>query len=290
MKEKVVTFGEGKQLVGIISEPEQHEKIENAPGVLILHSGMHHHVGPFRLHVVTARRLAACGYPVLRFDVAGMGDSPARRDTGYDADRTIADIKSAMDELTDRKGTKRFVAMGLCTGANNAHKVAVVDDRVEGCVFLGGYAYPTWQFYVRRYGPKALNPKRVMSLVLRLGRNLISKSETGKKEARTSARTSDGFHWWVLPPKEKTRKDFMALVARGVNLLFVFSGAESNRYNYTKQMEHAFPSVDFKGRLKILINKDAHHAYLMASDRDKLVSQVIGWLNECFVKQNMPEN
>ncbi len=287
MKEKVVTFGEGKQLVGIITEPEQRENIEDAPGVLILHSGMHHHVGPFRLHVVIARRLAACGYPVLRFDVAGMGDSPARRDTGYDADRTIADIKSAMDELTDRRGTRRFVAMGLCTGANNAHKVAVVDDRVAGCVFLGGYAYPTWQFYIRRYGPKALSPKRVINVLLRRGRSLISKSETGKKEDRT--RTSDGFHWWVLPPKERTRTDFMTLVDRGVNLLFVFSGAESNRYNYTRQMEHAFSSVDFKGRLKILINKDAHHAYIMASDRDKLVSQVIGWLSKCFAEQSMPK-
>lgn len=283
MKEKVVTFGEGKQLVGVITEPEQREKIEDAPGVLILHSGMHHHVGPFRLHVVIARRLAACGYPVLRFDVAGMGDSPARRDTGYDADRTIADIKSAMDEMTDRKGTRRFVAMGLCTGANNAHKVAIADDRVVGCVFLAGYSYPTWQFYIRRYGPIALDLKRVINIALKLGRNLFSKSEMGKSgTSKKEARTSDGFHWWVLPPKEKTRKDFMVLVDRGVNLLFVFSGAERRRYNYSKQMEHAFPSVDFKGRLEVLINKDAHHAYLMAIDRDKLISQVIGWLNECY--------
>ncbi len=39
----------------------------------------------------------------------------------------------------------------------------------------------------------------------------------------------------------------MALVALGLNLLFVFSGAESKRYHYTKQMAHAFSSVDFKG-------------------------------------------
>ena len=279
MKEKIVTFGEDKQLVGVITEPEQREKIiEDAPGILILHSGMHHHVGPFRLHVVTARRLASCGYTVLRFDVAGMGDSLARKDTGYDADRTIADIRSAMDALTDKKGTRRFVLMGLCTGANNAHKVAVIDNRVEGCVFLGGYAYPTWQFYIRRYGPIALSPKRAVNLLLRLGRKLIRKSETGSKEARIS----DGFHWWVLPHKDKTREDFVTLVDRGVNLLFVFSGQENNRYNYRKQMEHAFPSVDFKGRLKVLINHDAHHAYIMATDRDKLIKQVIGWLNECF--------
>jgi len=278
VKEKVVTFGEGNRLVGVITEADERKKIEDAPGVLILHAGMTHHVGPFRLHVVTARRLAACGYNVLRFDVGGMGDSLAHKDTGYDTDRVIADIRYAMDELTDRKGTKHFVLMGLCTGANNAHKVAVVDDRVTGSIFLDGYSYPTWQFYIRRYGPIALDPKRVINIVLRLGRNLFSKSETGKKETWRS----DGFHWWVLPPKDKTRKDFMTLVDRGVNLLFVFSAGVSERYNYRKQMEHAFSSVDFKGRLKVLFNKDAHHTYLMAIDRDKLISQVIGWLNECY--------
>ena len=288
MKERVATFGEGQHLVGIITEPEECDKIRDAPGVLILHSGMHHHIGPFRLHVVAARRLAACGYTVFRFDVAGMGDSPARKDTGYDADRTIADVQQAMDELTRRKGTRQFVLMGLCTGANNAHKVAVVDERVTGGIFLGGYAYPTWQFYIRRYGPVALDPGRVTNLLRKRLRKPSGKSETGKSDkGNKKARTSDGFHWWVLPPKDKTRKDFLTLVDRGVDLLFVFSGAESKRYNYPKQMEHAFPSVDFKGRLKTLINKDAHHAYLMAVDRDELVSQLIGWLNENYAKNSV---
>ena len=283
MKEKVLTFGEGNQLVGVVTEPEGQKKIEDAPAVLILHSGMHHHVGPFRLHVVTARRLADCGYTVFRFDVAGMGDSPARKDTGYDADRTIADIRSAMDALTQKKGTRRFVMMGLCTGANNAHKVAVVDDRVDGCVFLSGYSYPTWQFYIRRYGAIVLNPGSAMSAVLKRVRNAGGIKTTGDvTTVNRGARTSDGFHWWVLPPKHKTRSDFVKLVDRGVNMLFVFSGAESRRYNYNKQMEHSFPSVDFKGYLKVLINKDAHHAYLLSTDRDKLIKQVSHWLNERY--------
>lgn len=283
MKEKVVTFGEGNQLVGVVTEPDEGEEIGDAPAVLILHSGMHHHVGPFRLHVVAARRLADCGYTVFRFDVAGMGDSPARKDTGYDADRTIADIRSAMDALTQKKGTRRFVVMGLCTGANNAHKVAVVDDRVDGCVFLSGYSYPTWQFYIRRYGPIALNPRWAMNALLKRARKTVGIKTTGDKATLgREARTSDGFHWWVLPPKDRTRSDFVKLVDRGVNLLFVFSGSESKRYNYTKQMEHSFPSVDFKGRLKVLINKDAHHAYLISTDRDKLIKQVSGWLNERY--------
>ena len=278
MKEKVVTFGEGNRLVGVMTEAEECEETKDAPAVLILHAGITHHVGPFRLHVVTARRLAACGYNVLRFDVGGMGDSLAHKDPGYDVDRVIADIRYAMDELTERKGIKRFVLMGLCTGASNAHKVAVIDDRVEGYISLGGYAYPTRQFYIRQYWALALDPKRIFNVVLRLGRKLFSKSETGNKETLLS----EQFHWWLLPPKDKTRKDFVTLVDRGVNLLLVFSAGERNSFNYRQQMEHAFSSVDFKGRLKVVLNKYADHTYSMAIDRDRLMSQMIGWLNDCY--------
>ena len=278
MKEKVVTFGEGNRLVGVITEAQECEETKDAPGVLILHAGITHHVGPFRLHVVTARRLAARGYNVLRFDVGGMGDSLAHKESGYDADRVLADVRYAMDELTDRKGTKRFVLMGLCTGASNAHKVAVIDDRVKGCIFLGGYGYPTWQFYLKLYWTLALDPKRVFAIVRRRGRKLFSRS--GNKETLIS----EQFHWWVLPPKDKTRKDFVTLVDRGVNLLFVFSAGERNYFNYEKQMEHSFSSVNFKGRLKVVLNKYAHHTYSMAIDRDRLMSEVIGWLNDCYAE------
>jgi len=281
MKEKVVTFGEGNQLVGIITEPEEHVKIEGAPAILILNSGMHHHVGPFRLNVVTARCLADCGYTVLRFDVSGMGDSRSRKDSEYDADRTIVDIGFAMDEMSGRKGISEFVLMGLCTGANNAHRAAVADNRVKGGIFLSGYAYPTWYFYIKRYGPIALSPRRAMHMVQRLGRRLFEKAEAGNKRDGISG----GFHWWVLPPKDETRQDLVTLVDRGVNLLYVYSEAERRRYNYSKQMEHSFPSIDFRGRLKILINKDAHHAYLMTTDREKLMRQVTEWLNECYGEQ-----
>ena len=278
MKEKVVTFGEGNQLVGIITEPEEHVKKEGVPGILILNSGMHHHVGPFRLNVVTARRLADRGYTVLRFDVSGMGDSLSRKDSEYDADRTIVDIRFAMDEMSRRKGINEFVLMGLCTGANNAHRAAVADNRVKGGIFLSGYAYPTWYFYIRRYGPIALSPRRAMLVVRNLGRRLFGKSEAGSKRAGTEG----GFHWWVLPPKDQTRQDLATLVDRGVNLLYIYSEAERRRYNYSKQMEHAFPSIDFRGLLKIQINRDAHHAYLMANDRDGLISQVTGGLDESY--------
>jgi dienelactone hydrolase len=144
MRERVITFGDNGNLVGILAEPNGADKKSDVPCVLILNAGILHHVGPFRLHVIAARRFAEQGYASLRFDIAGIGDSLSIGGKGYDEERVILDIQSAMDAMCRKKSITDFILMGLCTGAANAHRVAIVDDRIKGGVFLDGYAYPAW--------------------------------------------------------------------------------------------------------------------------------------------------
>lgn len=278
MRERVITFGEEKNLVGILTEPDAGHKLDSLPCVLMLNSGILHHVGPFRLHVVAARRLAEKGYFVFRLDVGGIGDSLLVRGAGYDADRVISDIKMAMDVLQQKKKINDFVLMGLCTGAANAHKVAVVDDRVSGGIILDGYSYPTWRFYIRRYLPAILDPVRGKNWLMRLARRISGTSQEGD----VGADMVEDFGWWVLPPKSEVQKDLVKLVNRNVNLLYVFSGGQLEIYNYQKQFVHAFPSVDFKGKLQLIFNDEADHTYSMGSDRDGLLEQISCWLDDCY--------
>ena len=60
-----------EQLLGVVSLPAQASDI----GVLVIVGGPQYRVGSHRQFVLLARYLAASGYPVLRFDVRGMGDS-----------------------------------------------------------------------------------------------------------------------------------------------------------------------------------------------------------------------
>jgi len=278
MKERVITFGEERNLVGILTEPDVDHKLNSLPCVLMLNSGILHHVGPFRLHVVAARRLAAKGYVVFRLDVGGIGDSLLLRAAGYDADRVISDIKMAMDALCQKKKINNFVLMGLCTGAANAHKVAVADDRVSGGIILDGYAYPTWRFYIRRYLPAILDPVRGKNWLMRLTRRTSGTNQEGDVDSDMV----EDFGWWTLPPKNEVQNDLEKLVDRNVNLLYVFSGGQLESYNYREQLVHAFPSVDFKGKLQVIFNNEADHTYSVGLDRDRLLDQIACWLDNCY--------
>jgi len=278
MRERAIIFGNEKNLVGVLTEPDVNRRLKDTPCVLMLNSGILHHVGPFRLHVDMARHLAVQGYMSFRFDIAGIGDSLSVKGTGYDEDGIIDDVRMAIDELERKKEITDFVIIGLCTGAANAHKVAVVDGRVKSAAFLDGYAYPTWRFYIKRYLLAVMDPLRVKNGLLRIVRRVFEKSTNDNQ----SFEVSEDFGWWELPAKNEVHGDLVKLVDRGVDLLYIYSGEEREVYNYQDQFKQAFSSIDFNGKLKVIINEEADHTYVMAEDRDRLISQVTSWLNKCY--------
>jgi pimeloyl-ACP methyl ester carboxylesterase len=105
----------------------------------MLNVGTNHRVGPNRLYVKMARTWARMGYAVLRFDLAGIGDSRAAE--GYSQSRlyskdAIADVQSAMAFLERFRRIDRFVLVGLCSGAYVAFHTALADPRVVGEVLI----------------------------------------------------------------------------------------------------------------------------------------------------------
>ncbi len=76
MPERIVKIGKPQPLVGLLTEPVNPDP--GAPAVLILNSGVMHHVGTCRMSVRLARAFADQGVAALRFDFSGIGDSPSR--------------------------------------------------------------------------------------------------------------------------------------------------------------------------------------------------------------------
>ena len=114
MKERVYRFGPQRSLVGIYTEPSPDEMIPDAPLAVILNAGIVHHIGPFRLHVDLARRLADAGFRTLRLDLSGLGDSGLRAGKMDASQRALLDVRDALDFLQQHHGVQRFVVMGLC--------------------------------------------------------------------------------------------------------------------------------------------------------------------------------
>ena len=118
---------EDDRLIGILHPaPEPADVL-----VVIVVGGPQYRVGAHRQFVDLARRLAALGWPVFRFDYRGMGD--ATGDLGG-FETVDADIRAAIDTGLARSGARRVVLWGLCDGASAIAFYAGSDSRVAGIV------------------------------------------------------------------------------------------------------------------------------------------------------------
>jgi exosortase A-associated hydrolase 1 len=120
----------GAALVAILHRPPR----PRDRGVVVVVGAPQYRAGSHRQFVLLARDLAAAGFPVLRFDYRGMGDSDGEFG-GFE--NVEADIRAAIDTLCARvPAVKEAVLWGLCDGAAAISFYAPSDDRVTGIVLL----------------------------------------------------------------------------------------------------------------------------------------------------------
>ena len=122
----------GELLLGILSLPEQAANT----AVLIIVGGPQYRAGSHRQFVLLARALADAGYPALRFDYRGMGDSTGDPRNFEQIDE---DIAAAIDALFQHAPQiERVVLWGLCDAASASllYWLATKDPRVAGLCLL----------------------------------------------------------------------------------------------------------------------------------------------------------
>lgn len=138
MSELALSFAcEGESLIGVLSLPA---KMQGDLGVLVLVGGPQYRAGSHRQFTLLARALAAAGYPTMRFDFRGMGDSSGEA-PGFEASE--ADISAAMDAMQAAcPQVQRIVLWGLCDGAS----AALLYDQRSRDVRIAGFALanPWW--------------------------------------------------------------------------------------------------------------------------------------------------
>jgi dienelactone hydrolase len=86
-----------------------------------------------------AERLAAIGFPVLRFDYRGTGDSAGDEHEPARVAGWLADVGHAVDELRARGGVAQVALVGFRAGATLAAAVAASRDDVDVLVCWSGY-------------------------------------------------------------------------------------------------------------------------------------------------------
>ncbi len=269
MKERVCQFGRDLNLVGILAEPEEKDLRADAPTLLMLNAGLLHHVGPHRMSVELAHRLADKGIRSLRFDIGGYGDSELSTDADSDETLIVSDIKSAMDFLEAELNCHIFVLTGLCAGADNSHLASLRDARVVGEVLLDAPGYWTTRSYVTHYLPRMFRP----GTWLRFFRRTLFPSKHAPEE-RTLL---DQELRRPFGPKLQVEREIQSLVDRGTQMFYVYTGGVAKYYNYPKQFFDMFNGLDARGKIELEFYPSVDHTYTFAADRERMLARVVKW-------------
>lgn len=133
----------GESLVGIIAHAANssaHAKPATR-GVLIIVGGPQYRVGSHRQFTLLARRLAREGFPTMRFDYRGMGDSGGAirpfDQAGEDIRAAIATFRRAQPQLDE------IVLWGLCDAASAALLHGTRESGVSAVALLNPWVRST---------------------------------------------------------------------------------------------------------------------------------------------------
>ena len=204
MNEQAVSFScGGSDLVGILHLPAS----DATRGVVVVvGGGPQYRVGGHRQLVLWSRRLAAEGYPVLRFDYRGMGDSYGEF-KGFEA--VDDDIRTAIDQLQAKvPGLKEIVLWGECDASSAILFYAYRDPRVKGVVLLNPWARSEAgqaKTMLKHYYLKRLTQPELWKKLISGGLNPVSALRDVMRLARLSRKRESG-----LAPAQAATQDTLA--------------------------------------------------------------------------------
>jgi len=289
-REEAVLFGSEDSLVGVITDPVDASRGRTPPAFIFLNAGVTHHVGPNRLYVRLARALAIQGFIAMRFDFSGLGDSAVRTDDLPVIESVMVETCEAMDLLKTRRGTERFILIGICSGATVSYMMANQDPRVVGAVIINAQGHlhgwdpeltaqlrdrtmakHSWRialkssFRSKNLGKALagkLNPIRILKMMVGLPLRVLSGA--GRGGASTG-------------PRVDAVQDLAALDRRGVQVFHLYcEGDEGLDYFHVvlgDQVESALSgdSVTFE------IVSGSNHMFTLMWTQDHLEQTVCDW-------------
>lgn len=272
MRETAQQFGGAQNLLGILSAPARESA--GRPVVIILNAGTVVRSGPNRLGVELARALAAGGYPALRFDLSGLGDSVATAAGVPFRERALHDVRDAVDFAIDATGAPYAVLVGLCSGADVAHRAALRDPRVGGAVFLDGYAHPTLKSNVLYYASRVADVRGWATRLRKWARVSLGASPA-VSDADDPVLAEFG---WEMPSRADTARDLRALAARGAKVMYVFTGSWRELFLYERQLADAYPEIEFDAFATVLHLPESDHIFTRLEHRARLIGAIREWV------------
>lgn len=297
MKEEVVLLGDNHSLVGIVTEPAENAN-KALPGVILFNAGLIHRVGPNRLYVRLARRLAEMGMVVLRFDLSGVGDSKRRTDNMSLQESILDDARQAMDYLGRTRGINRFLMMGHCSGALVSLGIAGQDARAAGVVLINAEGGDTqWdaydqkrkasRYYANYYGRNAIRDADKWKKLLTGQANYGSIARNIFQTVLWNKVAAAGFKLkktMLSGQQNATRPEIAAifsvlpsLLERGTQVLVLYYEGSTGLQRTQLLIRDALKQTDKPGKIKLEIIPQADHNFTLLESQDRLLDAVAVW-------------
>ena len=232
-------------------------------GVVLFNAGLIHRSGPLRFHVDLARRLAASGFDVLRFDLPGIGDAAME-----DAGTPQAVAARAFDCLQAATGAQGFICGGTCSAADHGWHMATMDTRVRGLILIDPMAVRGIWYRVGRIRMLARGP--VSGLFGKVLRRLRRSASRGAVEP-----ASEDYRQWPLPAEFRGR--LAEALDRGVHVFGLYTGGVGDYLLHPRQIDATFGRLRGHAGVRLEFQPALDHILFAARDRRRVVDAIAGW-------------
>lgn len=297
----------GHRLFGMIHRPVK--PCASSAAIILLSPGVKMRVAPHRLYLDMAERFAALGYPVLRFDFYGLGDSEGEAEEEYLADlygavqvgRYIDDTIAAMDWMQRTYGTQKFIISGLCGGAITGLLTAVRDQRISCLLGLAipvildgthidfakymtdaqlrgtrdGYVRKLWDLGAWRSWVRFLTFQSDYRLIFRslLKPLLVNRGTSSAPQLTGQSEERDNTNPYFAPA-------FFNMVSSSRHVYLIFAGSDRLLWEYeTKFVERNRAKLEScKSWYEIHVTKDANHIFSFREWEEDMLDQCSRWL------------
>jgi len=279
--ERPIEFGD--RLQGVICDPEHGDASST---VIFCNTGGDPRSGIGGFATTAARRLANLGVSSLRFDFAGLGDSPIdgaeHRTHVYEVSRSD-DMQAAIGLMATR-GATRITVVGVCAGAFHAFESATTDTRVTD-LFAISPVKLTWRPGDTLSPGRIDDGKSTQSYVQALANSdTWTRLLTGKVDMVAVSRTigmrlQERFDGWMAQRRSTSPHSKMRRFAdRGGRAMFLMGLDDGSSDQMAIHFGTGANGLDQMSGARICIEPKLDHGLARLESRQIAISKLLGWL------------
>ncbi|MBX3231222.1 MAG: GNAT family N-acetyltransferase [Labilithrix sp.] len=300
VREESIRFGVADALFGILCEPIDQELSRGKPLIIFTNTAGNYRIGPNRMYVEMARKLAGLGIASVRMDVSGIGDSTIYEQEELNhpyGDQLAKDVRSCVAYFTQRGRAKRFGVAGLCSGAFVAYHAALQEPLIESITLINPQTF-VWEagmslevnalsrrdaaeYYKRRMFSKeawakllkgGVDPRHAFGAVK--GRVAdAARSGIAKAKAAMPGAASRG---------SELARAFDALCERGVDVHIVFAANDPGIVNLHEKLGASLRALEKRPNFKVDTIEGPDHSFTPLWAQEELDKVLVGHLTSRY--------